>query len=301
MHHRTLALRLAAGALAIAPLVAAAPGSARTRAQADERRPVTLHFAAVVGDKPFACGQSYAGIGTARSTITPSEFRMFISNVELLTADGKAVPLALEQDGKWQSEGLAMVDFEDGTGPCGNGTAEVRTAITGDAPAGRYTGVRFQIGVPFERNHGDLAMEPAPLSVTRMFWAWNSGHKFVRLDAKTESGKNWVLHLGSAGCTPNETATASPTSCAHANRVTVAFDTFDLDADLIVADVAALYAGSNLEENQPRTAAGCMSGPSDSDCGPVFSALGLPFNDAPAGAQRFLRAQAGAARTARAP
>jgi len=300
MHHRTLALRLAAVALAIAPLIAAAPIASRTHAPA-LRRPITLHFAAVVGDKPFACGQSYAGIGTARSTITPSEFRMFISNVELLTADGKAVPLALEQDGKWQSEGLAMVDFEDGSGPCGNGTAEVRTTITGDAPAGRYTGVRFQIGVPFERNHGDLAMQPAPLSVTRMFWAWNSGHKFVRLDAKTESGKNWVLHLGSAGCTPNETATASPTNCAHANRVTVAFEKFDLDADLIVADVAALYAGSNLEENQPRTAAGCMSGPSDSDCGPVFSALGLPFNDAPAGAQRFLRAQAGAARTARAP
>ena len=44
-----------------------------------------------------------------------------------------------------------------------------------------------------------------------------------------------------------------------------------------------------------------MSGPSDADCGPVFAALGLPFNDAPAGPQRFLRVQAGGAAAAQAP
>ncbi|MBX7118740.1 MAG: metallo-mystery pair system four-Cys motif protein [Gemmatimonadaceae bacterium] len=294
MHPRTLVRRLAAGALAVVPLVA----FTRAPRAADARRPITLHFAAVVGDQPFACGRSYAGIGTAKSTITPSEFRMFISQVELLTADGTAVPMALEQDGTWQSQGLAMLDFEDGTGPCVNGTPALRTTITGDAPAGRYVGVRFEIGVPFERNHGDLAAQPAPLSITRMFWAWNSGHKFVRLDAKTESGKNWVLHLGSTDCMPNEKATEPPTRCGHANRVTVAFDRFDPDADLIVADVAALYAGSDLENNQPRTAAGCMSGPSDADCGPVFKVLGLAFGDAPAGPQSWLRAQPGAARAA---
>jgi uncharacterized repeat protein (TIGR04052 family) len=302
MHRAPFARRLVAGALALVPLLAAARSTTPSDTTPPaERRPITLRFAAVVGAEPFACGRSYAGIGSAKSTITPSEFRMFVHGVELLTADGKAVPLALEQDGRWQSEGLAMLDFEDGSGPCGNGTPELRTTITGTAPEGRYTGVRFVVGVPFERNHGDLAQQPAPLSVTRMFWAWNSGHKFIRLDAKTETGKNWVLHLGSAGCTPNEVATASPTQCAHANRVTVTMDRFDIDADAIVADVAALYAGSDLENNQPRTAAGCMAGPTDSDCGPVFAALGLPFGDAPAGSQRFFTVKAGAARTAQVP
>ncbi len=297
MHRRTLALRLTAGACALLPLIAAA----RAGNRAEERRAVTLHFSAVVGGEPFACGRSYPNIGASKSTITPSEFRLFVHGVELLTADGRAVPLALEQDGKWQSEGLAMLDFEDGSGPCSNGTADLRTTITGDAPAGRYTGVRFTIGVPFERNHGDLAMQPAPLSVTRMFWAWNSGHKFIRLDAKTESGKNWVLHLGSSDCTPSGVATAAPTSCAHANRPTVTIERLDLDADVIVADVAALYAGSDLENNQPRTAAGCMSGSADSDCGPIFAALGLPFGEAPAAPQRFMTVKAGAARTAHSP
>jgi uncharacterized repeat protein (TIGR04052 family) len=228
MHRRSLVPRLAAGAFALVPLVAAAHAGNTL----DERRPVTLHFAAMVGSESFACGRSYPNIGTSKSTITPSEFRVFVHGVELLTGDGKAVPLALEQDGRWQSEGLAMLDFEDGTGPCGNGTPELRTTITGDAPAGRYTGVRFTIGVPFERNHGDLAAQPAPLSVTRMFWSWNAGHKYIRLDSKTESGKNWVLHLGSADCTPTGIATAAPTACAHANRPTVTFAQLDIDADV---------------------------------------------------------------------
>ena len=299
MHRHSSALRLTAGALAVLPLVAATLHASTPRDE--KRQSVSINFAAMVGDAAFACGQSYPNIGTAKSTITPSEFRVFVHGVELLTADGKAVPVTLEQDGKWQSENVAMLDFENGTGPCSNGTAETRTVITGDAPAGKYTGVRFTIGVPFDRNHRDLATQPAPLSVTRMFWAWNSGHKFVRLDAKTESGKNWVLHLGSAACSPNESATAAPTQCTYGNRATMQFDKFDLSRDVIVADVAALYAGSNLEENQPRTAAGCMSGPSDSDCGPIFTKLGLPFNDAPAVPQQFMRTKSGALRTARTP
>jgi hypothetical protein len=261
MHRHPFARRLSAGALAVLPLVAANLHASTPRDE--KRQSVSINFAAMVGDAAFACGQSYPNIGTSKSTITPSEFRVFVHGVELLTADGKAVPVTLEQDGKWQSENVAMLDFENGTGPCSNGTAETRTVI--------------------------------------MFWAWNSGHKFVRLDAKTESGKNWVLHLGSAACSPNESATAAPTQCTYGNRATMQFDKFDLSRDVIVADIAALYAGSNLEENQPRTAAGCMSGPSDSDCGPIFSKLGLPFNDTPAVPQQFMRAKSGAVRTARTP
>jgi len=300
MHHHPFARRLAAGALALTPLLAVFPLTGAARRE-PPRQPITITFAAVVGEQPFACGQRYADIGTAKSSITPSEFRMFISDVRLLTADGRAVPLALEQDGMWQSDGLAMLDFEDGTGPCSNGTRERRTTIVGDAPTGTYTGITFSIGVPFERNHRDLATQPAPLSVTRMFWAWNSGHKFVRLDARTETGKNWVLHLGSTGCMPNESATAPPAQCANGNRVTVRFDRFDAARDVVLADVAALYADSNLEENQPRTAAGCMSGPTDGDCQAIFAKLGLPFNGTPAGPQRFLRVQAGGLRTVRTP
>jgi hypothetical protein len=62
---------------------------------------VTIRFAAMVGDKPFACGQSYEGVGASGSRITPSDFRFYISNIELIDTEGKAVPVRLDQDGVW--------------------------------------------------------------------------------------------------------------------------------------------------------------------------------------------------------
>jgi hypothetical protein len=69
------------------------------------------------------------------------------------------------------------------------------------------------------------------------------------------------------------------------------FDDFNPARDVIVADVAALYRASDLEDNQAQTAAGCMSGPNDFDCAPIFRALGLPFGEAPGTPQRFMRVE----------
>ncbi len=279
------------GGLAVAGVLAASALVPSALRADPPLRAVTLNFRAVVGERPFSCGESYENIGVSRSTLTPSEFRVFIHDVQLVTRSGERVPLALEQDGRWQSGDVAMLDFENGSGPCSNGTAELRTTITGSAPDADYVSVEFQIGVPFSRNHANLATQPAPLSVTRMFWSWNAGHKFVRLDGRTATGKNWVLHLGSSGCVPTGTATAPPTDCAQRNAVPVRFEDFDLSRDVIVADVAALYRASDLEDNQTQTAAGCMSSPADFDCAPIFRALGLPFGAAPAAPQRFLRVE----------
>ncbi|MBP8274149.1 MAG: metallo-mystery pair system four-Cys motif protein, partial [Acidobacteria bacterium] len=178
---------LAAAVMAVAPLFAA-----------PQAVPVKIAFAAVVGDKPFACGQSYAGIGTTKSTITVSDFRMFISGVSLIDAAGKATPVALTQDGKWQNGEVALLDFENGTATCSNGTPDVNAEITGTVPAGQYVGLRFDMGLPFDVNHRDPTKQPSPLNLTRLFWNWNGGYKFARIDMKTTGmPQGWVLHLGS--------------------------------------------------------------------------------------------------------
>lgn len=257
-------------------------------AQSAATRKVAINFKPMVGAEAFACGKSYANIGTSHATITPSDFGIYVHDVTLLAAGGKEVPVTLDQDGTYQNGTVALLDFEDGTGPCSNGNSPTHLAIVGTAPAGQYTGVRFTIGVPFERNHNDITTEPSPLSLTRMAWAWNSGHKFARLDAKTSEGKSWVLHLGSSGCMPNTKATAAPQSCAQPNRVTVTLPQFNIDTDAIVADAAVLWSGNGGADNQV-----CMSSPKSPACGPMFAVLGLPFNDAPAKPQTFLRRVAG--------
>lgn len=262
---------------------------------------VQLRFAAEVNGQPFACGQQYPAVGTTRSTITPADFRYYVSEVQLLTADGQAVPLQLEQDGVWQLENIALLDFEDGTGPCRNGTAGLNTTVRGQVPAGAYTGVRFTLGIPFERNHGDPTVSPAPLNSTAMFWNWQGGYKFLKFDTSTSGAAaetpaaaspqgavtRYSVHLGSTVCAAASRTTA-PSACQNPNRITVAFDRFDLTKHTIVADIGRVLAAANVAVNAPETSPGCMSFPGDADCPPVMNALGLAYDGRPAaGAQQL--------------
>jgi hypothetical protein len=85
------------------------------------------------------------------------------------------------------------------------------------------------------------------------------------------------------------------TSCAQPNRVSVELDDFDLHSDVVVADLAALLADSNIEFNTPDTAPGCQSAPSDPDCDGVFANFGLNREDGTSdpAAQQFFRAEHG--------
>jgi uncharacterized repeat protein (TIGR04052 family) len=256
----------------------------------DEVRNVTVQFAGLVDDQPASCGQAYSGLGMTGTSYTLSDYRLYVSDVRLVTAGGGEVPLALEQDGVWQLDDIALLDFETGGtgGPAGN--AEVNTTLRGTvAEAGPYTGIRFVVGVPFERNHGDTSAAPAPLNVTAMFWNWQGGYKFIRIDGSTTGlSGGFFLHLGSTGC-DGDRLTGGTTSCANPNRMEVALDGFDPTARTIDIDVADVFAESDLDVNaaaQP----GCMSNPMDPECGPIFSRLGLSMSGGTPGAQRLFSA-----------
>lgn len=235
--------------------------------------PVTLHFAAMVGDTPFACGEVFEGLGTTASTFEPLDFRMYLSAFEVRDAAGNWSALALDQNTPWQYEDVALLDFEDATGRCANGTPETRDIVTGLAE-GAITGLRFDIGVPFALNHIDASTAPSPLNQTALFWNWLGGYKFVRLEgATTGLSSGWQFHLGSTGCVEGEGPGAQ--SCVNENRVRLEWDTFDPATEKVVFDVAALLVESNLDEHTPDTPRGCMSGAQDPDCVGIFQQVGL--------------------------
>lgn len=249
----------------------------------------TINFQGMVGDRVFDCRDAYEGIGTTGSKITVSDFRFFVHNIRLIDKNGRETPLSLTDDGKFQTEKVALLDFENGLGTCANGTTETNLTIRGTAGNGKYVGLKFNIGVPQELNHLDPTKQPSPLNITRMMWSWQSGYKFVRIDTKTTGRPNgYVLHLGSAGCKTDE---SGKTTCANANRPEFSFSKFDPAKDVIDVDLKALYAAANVDINQEKTAAGCMSSPDDSDCKPVFTSLGLAFGDAKPGSQSFMRVE----------
>ena len=268
---------------------------------AAQDRKVTIRFAAMVGDKPFACGETYEGIGATGSRITPSDFRFYVSSVELIDAAGKAVPLKLDQDERWQHRDVALLDFENRSGPCLTGTQETRDVVSGTVPAGTYRGLRFTLGVPFDLNHADATIAASPLNLTSLFWNWQAGYKFLRIDLAS-SGRpqdmkpgdlprfgnreasnrlGFAIHLGSTMCAadgPNK----APANCANPNRPVIEFAAFDADKDVVVADLKSVLDGVNVDVNQAETPAGCMSSPNDGDCNPLLRNFGLTFAGQPA-------------------
>ena len=248
---------------------------------------VAIEFAAVVGDEPFVCGETYEDLGANGSSLTLSDLRFYVQDVAFVTASGEEVPMD-NADSIWQLPNLALLDFEDGCGELGN--EPTNQTISGTLPFGDYVGIKFQMGVPFEENHQNQPTADAPLNLSSMWWNWQGGYKFLRIDSGNFSENGWRMHLGSTGC-DGDPDSGGTTQCGAPNRVEVELDDFDPTTEVIVFDVAALVDGAALDENQEGTPVGCMAGPMDSDCAPIFDNLGLPFGGAePPGPQTVFSA-----------
>ncbi|WP_043430932.1 MbnP family copper-binding protein [Cystobacter fuscus] len=263
--------------------------------QEPEKRefPVDISFEARVGARPFACGDTYTGLGTTATAFEPMDFRVFLHDVRLVSEDGTEVPIALTDDGVWQKDGALLLDFADKSGQCTNGTAATRTHLVGTVPEGNYRGLRFKLGLPESLNHRNPTLAPAPFNDTTLFWGWRYGYVFLRVDGRTTGLRSgYVMHLGSMDCPPAEPGQPYG-GCTLPSRPEISLEGFVLEQSRVVLDLANLLAGANLDANAnvPNTSIGCMSQKEDPDCAPVFTRLGLPFQDPSeaVAAQTFIR------------
>lgn len=280
-------LSLAVLALATTLSGCGQPGSSG----ADAGTPVAITFDVKVKGQAFSCQGSYAGLGTNpdAGAYHPKDARFYVHQVRLTGAGGEAA-VALADDGRWQDGTVALVDAEDGTGTCVNGTTGTNLKVVGTVAPGTYTGLKFTVGVPFERNHLLADNQVSPLNLSAMFWSWTGGYRFLRVEGGTAAGVQLpgaLVHLGSTGCTPVDGADPRKgvTSCSSENLVEVSLPTFDPAADKVLLDLGTLFEGTDLTVNTAATSTGCMSAQSDPECGPIFSRLGLPFGSGPASAQ----------------
>ncbi len=283
---------------------------------------VTLQFAMKVGEQAAACGQSYPGLGSAGTEVTFTDLRFYVSNIRLINAQGQEVPLALAQDGVWQYQNVALLDFEDGSSGCSEGgNTALNNLVKGTVPAGRYTGIAFDLGVPFALNHADVTAAPSPLNIQALWWNWQGGYKFMRVDMQTgapgaapaptmdmnataPAGSQgemqqegaakpsaWFIHLGSTGCQSNDRTAPPAAPCSNPNLVAIRLDGFDPGKSVIVADLTSLLRDVPLDQNTPEPP-GCMSGPKDPDCPALFRGFGLDLaTGATAGGQQLFRLQ----------
>ncbi len=265
----------------------------------------TIGFDARIGDKAAKCGETYAGVGASAASIILQDFRIYISEVRLIAADGSEVPLQLTPDNQWQNDKVALLDFENASGNC-NGNAPMNTAVRGTAPAGDYKGVVFKIGVPFEMNHKDPTLASAPLNYSGLTWPWRIGYKFITIDLETAgkagaapaaqqggmhamAASGFSIHLGSTDCGDGSPMTAPTAPSANSNRPEYRLTAFNPASQKVVLDLGALLAKTDVTVNAPQSASGCMSFVDDDDCIALMDRLGLSFRGKATSGQHFVR------------
>jgi uncharacterized repeat protein (TIGR04052 family) len=224
---------------------------------------VTIRFKATVGGADFACGQNYMGQGSAGTTVTPQDFRMFVQDMKLIRADGTEVPVQYDKRAPWQSETVALLDFENGSGRCaGEGNPEMNTTITGTVAAGEYTKISFVNGVPDDLNHADPLTLPEPLSkYSALSWSWLIGYRFIKLELAQVSTAGLAFGLGLVHTGNNGSLI---------NRNKIVLSGFDAATSTIAVDAGAVFKGADLSMDWQ-----CHS--VESECDPMFKALGINF------------------------
>jgi uncharacterized repeat protein (TIGR04052 family) len=262
---------------------------------------VTLNFALKSGNEAVACGQKVA-LGATQSMTELLDARLYLSNVRVITASGEEIPVELTQDGVWQYENVALLDFENATGAC-QGTPETNTQIVGETEADEaITGIAFTVGIPEDLNHLDAATAVAPLNMTEMWWAWLFGYKFIKIDltsgnnmvadhategetASTEASEaeassshggdsaqnGWFIHLGSTGCVGEDFVFPPNAPCANPNRIEVKLNNLDVANHTIVLDLNKLLQRVDISRSLRLEPPGCMSEATDPDCLALFT------------------------------
>jgi uncharacterized repeat protein (TIGR04052 family) len=293
-----------AGALAAA--AALASGTASAHAGHHDTMRVAIPFTAVAGSTPVGCSAPITGLGTTGATARLQDLRFYISNVRLVKASGRSVPVTLAKspfNHTQGANGVTLIDLENGKGACASeGDRRENRLIRGTVPEGKYIGVRMYVSVPEALSHTDITAAPAPLDLAGMAWSWQFGRKFTKIELADPDGaggtwkdKVFFVHIGSTGCTGNP-ARGARVRCTDPNRMLIRFPSFDVTKERIAIDLETLTDGNDITVNRA-AAPGCMSEATDPECdGVMRAAMGLSWRPdgsgtgRPAGAQTLFRA-----------
>ena len=127
-----------------------------------------LAFAVKWGANDLALSQKYMAPDGRNYQIDVLKF--FISRLQLLTPSDSVVNI----------KDVALVDLYRANS----------NVISGAAPTGSYTGMRFNLGLDYDLNHSDQTSYPTshPLSTTSgMYWTWASRYIFTMIEGRADT------------------------------------------------------------------------------------------------------------------
>lgn len=153
---------------------------------------LSLEFENVVNGAPLQLSSATPYQTAAGDQFTVTTFRYYISNIKLKRPDGTEFV---------QPESYYLIDQE---------RADSRVLTIANIPTGDYNGLTFTIGVDSARNVSGA--QTGALAPSDMFWTWNSGYIYTKLEGRSPQSPNGALvfHVGGFKKPNNTIRTVSP-------------------------------------------------------------------------------------------
>jgi uncharacterized repeat protein (TIGR04052 family) len=220
-----------------------------------------LYFQPSFNDKALTCNRSISLSGKAWHY---NQLQFFISEIELKHHQGKWKKSSLLIS-PYQTDKIALLGEYCNNNKVknkGNWLLEfdANTALT------NTTHIRFTLGLPFAINHLNPLTQESPLNIPAMFWGWQKGHKFLRVEMASNND-NWLFHLGSVGCSAASPLRAPKQECRYPNRYTFELP-ISKENNNIIFDLGALFNKLTITEQSS-----CQSSPKINSCQTLFSNL----------------------------
>ena len=195
-----------------------------SNSSAPEAGTLDIEIDHLVGNTPLALntGNYTNGLG---QQFTVSTFNYYLTNIKLKKADGTEYA---------EPESYRLVKESD---------SKTKAFTLENVPAGDYTSLTFTIGVDSARNVAGAqtgALDPA----NAMFWTWNSGYIYTKLEGSSPAAsgnKQLLFHIGGFKSPNNTIRTVSPSL----NGAVIQVRQDRTPAVHLAADVQKMFTGPN--------------------------------------------------------
>jgi hypothetical protein len=218
---------------------------------------ITFQTRPFLAGQPMVFGEPNALPGGG--TLTPLNFRFYISDVRLVDADGGLTPTDLVTPaGMLEPYGVHLFNAED--------TASTAWRIR--ARAGNYSGLQFALGLADGCNAGDPSQRTGALAIdSQMTWVRGFGYLFLLFEARIEGAAGGGG--GASGGNPSD-----PVAVIRMGGLPglIFAPTVHLNGPLAVPETGALTRSVRLEMGQLFT--GANSTEPFTDPGPANPPLG---------------------------
>ena len=219
--------------------------------------------------------QSTFNAGQENKTWFVEQFQFFISNIEYGSEEAGWQKIDLTQT-PFQTSDTVLLGVNCKAGKQhstaenkGNWTIKLESST--DVIIEDSNNIRFTLGVPFEVNHLNPISQKSPLNLPSMFWVWQTGHKFMRLELAANN-EQWLFHLGSTGCKSASVMRAPETKCLYPNQFYFELSVAKNSVDQLLLNVDLAELLNNVELT---SSSSCQSEQGKKSCQQLFINLAL--------------------------